>query len=169
MATVRKPYPRATLKRIVKAHTNKTLTRNVDALVWLHSDDLIAVVLFQTTSYFDTCVADCCLSRSTSTTSSSSKSKLHPNSSQAEHYVLTKPPNCDLNKTMLISIQTHARRFGQGTFLRREESGSKRYPQSHHGEQSRTNMLISTANCRSHRKHYKSFEDDCAHDGGSWS
>lgn len=158
MATVRKPYPRATLKRIVKAHTNKSLTRNVDALVRLHSNALIAVLSFQTTSYCDTGIADCFLPRSTLTTSSSSKSEPPPippkpsiiNSQNRRLMVLT--------RTMLIIIQTHARCFGQSSFLRREESGSKRYPQSHHGEQSRSHMLILAANNRCHRKHYKSFE-----------
>lgn len=33
MAVTRKPYPRATLKKILKAHTNKSVSRNADALV----------------------------------------------------------------------------------------------------------------------------------------
>ena len=33
MASVRKPYPRATVKRMIKAHANKSVTKNVDAMV----------------------------------------------------------------------------------------------------------------------------------------
>lgn len=33
MMAVQKLYPRATVKRIVKSHTNKALTKNTDILV----------------------------------------------------------------------------------------------------------------------------------------
>lgn len=33
MAAVTKKYPRATIRKVVKAHTNKNIGRNVDALV----------------------------------------------------------------------------------------------------------------------------------------
>ncbi|KAL3427536.1 hypothetical protein PVAG01_01045 [Phlyctema vagabunda] len=35
MATGQKLYPRATVKKIVKAHSNRNLSRNVDVLIFL--------------------------------------------------------------------------------------------------------------------------------------
>ena len=61
---------------------------------------------------------------------------------------------------MLINIQINAECFGQSSFLRREESGSKRYPQSYHGEQSSLPVLNLAANSKSHRKHCRSFGDE---------
>ncbi|KZF20627.1 hypothetical protein L228DRAFT_284583 [Xylona heveae TC161] len=35
MAGSQKPYPRTTVKKIVKAHSNKSLSKNVDILIYL--------------------------------------------------------------------------------------------------------------------------------------
>ncbi|KAM3079012.1 hypothetical protein ACMFMF_003940 [Clarireedia jacksonii] len=53
MAAAQKLYPRATLKKIVKAHSKRNLSKNVDVLVSINH----AFPLHKVT-YADDCVAD---------------------------------------------------------------------------------------------------------------
>lgn len=48
MASTQKLYPRATVKRIVKAHSKKSVSKDVDILVWcqeLYNDILRRIVV----------------------------------------------------------------------------------------------------------------------------
>ena len=91
--TVQKLYPRATVKRIVKAHANRNVSKNADILVSHRPFPPHYMSLYQVTDYF------LLLVRFFSTTCFSCKSKLHTRllDTTAPNERSIAPPNLEPN------------------------------------------------------------------------